>query len=260
MSRTTSAGRKAQRGPRSDKAGSGVGAGPETSSALEAAPVTSSRDATPAGSGAAGSAVISLPSSGLAEDILGREEARAIEPATAPATYPVGRPESLSFLMAPAREERKPVEATEHLVTFLLGQEEYGLEVRLVQEIIRLTEITPVPRAPEFVRGVINLRGRIIPVVDLKHRLALGHVDETARAARIVVAKLRDRLVGLLVDGASQVLKVPLSFIEPAPEEVVEVDVDYIRGVAKLESRLVILMDLARALGLDGPAGSHAPA
>lgn len=203
---------------------------------------------------------ITLPPSGLAEDILAREEARAVEATPAPAPQapaPLApRPESLAFLMAPAREERKPVEAQEHLVTFLLGEEEYGLDVRLVQEIIRLTEITPVPRAPEFVKGVINLRGRIIPVVDLKHRLRLGHVDQTTRAARIVVAKLRERLVGLLVDGASQVLKIPLSLIEPAPEEVVEVDVDYIRGVAKLESRLVILMDLTRILGLDTEAAS----
>jgi purine-binding chemotaxis protein CheW len=77
-------------------------------------------------------------------------------------------------------------------------------------------------------------------------------VDVAARTSRVVVAKLRDRLVGLLVDGASQVLKVPVSLIEPAPEEVLEVDADYIRGVAKLSGRLVILMDLARVLSLEG--------
>jgi purine-binding chemotaxis protein CheW len=206
---------------------------------------------------------ITLPPSGLASDILAREDARAVETSgpdeLAPVTPgPVARPEGLSFLMAPAREEKKPVEATEHLVTFFLGEEEYGLDVRLVQEIIRLTEITPVPRAPEFVKGVINLRGRIIPVVDLKKKLTLGEVDASARASRIVVAKLRERLVGLLVDGASQVLKIPVSLIEPPPEEVVEIEVDYIRGVAKLEGRLVILMDLTRVLGLEahGAPGS----
>ncbi len=203
---------------------------------------------------------ITLPPSGLASDILAREDAQAVEPAgpgeLAPvAPAPVARPEGLAFLMAPAREEKKPVEATEHLVTFFLGEEEYGLDVRLVQEIIRLTEITPVPRAPEFVKGVINLRGRIIPVVDLKKKLSLGEVDASARAARIVVAKLRERLVGLLVDGASQVLKIPVSLIEPPPDEVVEAEVDYIRGVAKLEGRLVILMDLSRVLGLEAHTG-----
>ena len=195
---------------------------------------------------------ITLPSSGLAEDILGRGDAQAVEPSPVAIAPAPARADSLSFLLAPAREERKPVEATEHLATFLLGEEEYGLDVRLVQEIIRVTEITPVPRAPEFVKGVINLRGRIIPVVDLKRKLGLGEVDEKARQSRIVVAKWRERLVGLLVNGASQVLKVPVSLIEPAPEEVVEIDADYIRGVAKLANRLVILMDLGRVLSLEG--------
>lgn len=202
----------------------------------------------------AANARITLPPSGLAQDILAREDAKLIEPVGPQdiVTPAAKRPDSLSFLLAPAREEKKPVEATEHLVTFILGNEEYGLDVRLVQEVIRLTEITPVPRAPDFVKGVINLRGRIIPVVDLRRKLALGEVDASARTARVVVARLRDRLVGLLVDGASQVLKVPVSLIEPAPEEVLEVDADYIRGVAKLANRLVILMDLARVLSLEG--------
>jgi purine-binding chemotaxis protein CheW len=206
------------------------------------------------GGAEAANARISLPPSGLAQDILAREDAKFIETVGPQdvVTPAATRPDSLSFLLAPAREEKKPVEATEHLVTFILGNEEYGLDVRLVQEVIRLTEITPVPRAPDFVKGVINLRGRIIPVVDLKRKLAIGEVDASARTARVVVARLRDRLVGLLVDGASQVLKVPVSLIEPAPEEVLEVDADYIRGVAKLANRLVILMDLARVLSLEG--------
>ena len=94
------------------------------------------------------------------------------------------RAASISFFSAPAREERAAVEATEHLATFFLDREEYGVDVRLVQEIRRVTEITQVPRAPDFIRGVINLRGRIIPVVDLKRKLGLGEVqDEQGRAA-----------------------------------------------------------------------------
>ena len=208
-------------------------------------------------------AKLSLPSSGLAEDILGRVEAAAVEPEpTLPATTDIvvsetpasvtsaSRAHNISFFAAPAREEKKVAEATEHLVTFYLASEEYGVDVRLVQEIIRVTEVTPVPRAPEAIKGVINLRGRIIPVVDLKGRLGLGVVEDT-RLARIVVVKLRDRLIGLLVDGASQVLKVPVSVIEAAPEEVVEIDANYIRGVAKLEKRLIILVDLAKILGVE---------
>jgi len=206
---------------------------------------------------------ISLPSSGLADEILGRVEAGTVEPEAsepaatdlvvsqepAPVTS-VSRAHNISFFAAPAREEKKLAEAQEHLVTFFLSSEEYGVDVRLVQEIIRVTEVTPVPRAPEAIKGVINLRGRIIPVVDLKRRLGLGEVEET-RLTRIVVVKLRDRLVGLLVDGASQVLKVPVSVIEAAPEEVVEIDANYIRGVAKLEKRLIILVDLPKILGVE---------
>jgi purine-binding chemotaxis protein CheW len=215
---------------------------------------------------------IQLPASGTAEEILARAEAasllasaasvapdavaQAVEDATALAEPQ--RAASISFFSAPAREERAAAEATEHLATFYLDREEYGVEVKLVQEIRRLTEITPVPRAPEFIRGVINLRGRIIPVVDLKKKLGLGEVTE-GRAARIVVVKIHDRLIGMLVDGASQVLKVKVSSIEPAPAEVVEKGGDYIRGVAKLEQRLIILVDLHRILLLDGRASAAAP-
>ncbi|MCM2257067.1 MAG: chemotaxis protein CheW [Vicinamibacteria bacterium] len=147
------------------------------------------------------------------------------------------------------------------MATFFLAGEEYGVDVRLVQEIIRVAEITQVPRAPAHIRGVINLRGRIIPVVDLRRKLELGTV-EASKQARIVVVKLRDRLVGLLVDGASQVLKVPQSLVEPPPEEVVEVHQNAIRGVAKLQDRLIILLDLMKALASElretGPADERA--
>ncbi len=208
---------------------------------------------------------ISLPSSGLAEDILGSAEVALggsnASPGSsdleiveslpmAPAPETASRVHNISFFAAPAREDKKIAEAQEHLVTFFLAREEYGVDVRLVQEIIRVVEITPVPRAPAAIKGVINLRGRIIPVIDLKRRLGLGEV-EASRLARVVVVKLKDRLIGLLVDGASQVLKVPLSTIEPAPEEVVEIDANYIRGVAKLAARLIILVDLVKVLGVD---------
>jgi len=200
---------------------------------------------------------VTLPSSGLAADILALAEAGALDPAESPAAPASASPEAraeivprthnISFFATPMREERKAVEATEHLATFFLSGEEYGVDVRLVQEIIRVSEITQVPRSPAFIKGVINLRGRIIPVVDLKRKLGLGDVA-ISRQSRIVVVKLKDRLIGLLVDAASQVLKVPLSCIEAAPEEIVEIDLTSIRGVAKLEKRLIILMDLARVL------------
>ncbi|HVR71018.1 MAG TPA: chemotaxis protein CheW [Vicinamibacteria bacterium] len=206
---------------------------------------------------------LTLPSSGLASDILALAAVtplaalaeRSPTPA-APGPEPAAaRSHNISFFGSQTREERKTVEATEHLATFYLAGEEYGVDVRLVQEIIRLAEITQVPRAPQFVKGVINLRGRIIPVIDLKRKLGLGEV-EPGKQARIVVVRVRERLLGLLVDGASQVLKVPVSVIEAAPEEVVEIDASYIRGVAKLEKRLIILVDLQKVLSAelrDGP-------
>lgn len=209
-----------------------------------------------------GPARISLPSSGLASEILARADAALVESPSGSALVtteaelaPVAetsasRVHNISFFAAPTREEKKEAEATEHLVSFFLSYEEYAIDVRLVQEIIRVTEITQVPRAPEFIKGVINLRGRIIPVIDLKLKLGLGEV-EIARQTRVVVVRLRERLIGLLVDGASQVLKVPVSSIEAAPEEVVEIAANYIRGVAKLAERLIILVDLQKILGVE---------
>lgn len=232
----------------------------------EAAPEAPAGESSPPRSGAAedapASARIELPSSGLASDVLSRPEAAAVPPEPAPGepepaspALSIGSPSptdagghSLSFFTAPAQEQRTAAEATEHLATFFLEGEEYGVDVRQVQEIRRMGEITAVPRAPEFVRGVINLRGRILPVLDLKRKLGLGEVAGD-RTARIVVVHVRDRLLGLLVDGASQVLKVPVSRVEPAPDEVTERGGDYIRGVAKLDDRLIILIDLPRALG-----------
>ena len=226
-------------------------------------PMVFADDPAPAGAGSRGR--VSLPSSGLAADILAREEARQVEPAfnavpAAPAPAAPARTQaaaqSLSFFAVPVQEQRVAAEAMEHLATFSLDREEYGVEVRLVQEIRRVTEITVVPRAPEFVRGVINLRGRILPVVDLKKKLGLGEVA-IGKTSRIVVVRLRDRLLGLLVDSASQVLKVPLSRIEPPPDEVLNKGGDTIRGVAKLENRLVILLDLPKVLAQElreGPA------
>jgi purine-binding chemotaxis protein CheW len=230
---------------------------PETSAAGLPEPLLVPSDAEE-GSGSR----LTLPSSGLASDILAlaavagplappstqrSPKAAVPEPAVEPAAP---RSHNISFFGSQTREERKAVEATEHLATFFLAGEEYGVDVRLVQEIIRLSLITQVPRAPQFVKGVINLRGRIIPVIDLKRKLGLGEVEPT-KQARIVVVKVRERLMGLLVDGASQVLKVPVSLIEAAPEEVVEIDVSYIRGVAKLEKRLIILVDLQKVLPVE---------
>jgi purine-binding chemotaxis protein CheW len=170
-------------------------------------------------------------------------------------TKPV-RAHTASFFTTPAREERRAPEVHEQLATFQLDREEYGLDVRLVETIIRAGEVTPVPRAPAFVEGVINLRGRVVPVIDLKKKLGLGEVERTKRA-RVVVVRVRESLIGLLVDAALQVLKVPISRIEPAPEAVGR-EADYIRGVAKLDAGLIILVDLEKVLAAElGEAGAR---
>lgn len=172
-----------------------------------------------------------LPSSGLAEDIL----AQFIEKAQSESEQ--GRTE----------EFKEQSENTFHLVTFQLGQEEYGIEIASVQEIIRATDITPVPGAPAHVRGVINLRGKIIPVVDLRTRFALPQM-QADESQRIVVVELKDKRIGMLVDAVSQVIRIPAGIVEEMPEEAVNVAENFIKGVGKLDNRLIIILDLNKSL------------
>ena len=174
---------------------------------------------------------LQLPASGLAEDILSRFMGEAQQ-----------RLDSVA-----EQAERREGDSVFHLVTFRLQREEYGVEIGSVQEIIRATDITPVPNAPSHVRGVINLRGKIIPVVDLRKRLALPAVAATD-AQRIVVVELGEKRIGMLVDSVSQVIKLSSSIIEEMPEEATNIDENYIRGVGKLDSRLIIILDLNRSL------------
>lgn len=134
-----------------------------------------------------------------------------------------------------------------HLLTFALGREEFGIPVTQVREVIRVSEITRVPQAPAHVRGVANLRGRILAVIELRSRLGLPPAELTPRS-RVVVVEVRDRVLGLLVDAVSQVTKVPEASVVPAPDEVVSTDADYLTGVARWQSRLIILLNLEKAL------------
>jgi purine-binding chemotaxis protein CheW len=134
-----------------------------------------------------------------------------------------------------------------HLLTFGLAREEFGIPVTQVREVIRVADITRVPHAPAHVRGVANLRGRILAVVDLRSRLGLPEAEPTPRS-RIVVVDLRGRVLGLLVDAVSQVTKVPEASVVPAPDEVRTLEADYLTGVARWQSGLIILLDLEKAL------------
>jgi purine-binding chemotaxis protein CheW len=133
------------------------------------------------------------------------------------------------------------------LVTFRLGNEEFSLDILKVQEIIRHMDLTRVPRTPEFVDGVINLRGRVIPVLDLRKRFGLPK-DENTNETRIIVVDVDNRTVGLKVDAVSEVLRLPADTVEPPPAIITSVESEYIKGVGKLDGRLLILLDVAKIL------------
>jgi len=129
------------------------------------------------------------------------------------------------------------------LVVFELGDESYGVDISRVQDINRMQEITEIPHAPESVVGVINLRGRVIPVIDLRKRFGLPDAVHT-KDTRIVVVHLDGNLIGVIVDAVSQVLRIPADIVEQPSPVLAGVDSRYLRGIAKLADRLVILLDL----------------
>jgi len=133
------------------------------------------------------------------------------------------------------------------LVAFRLGNETYAVDIQQVQEIIRMQQITRVPGAPFFVEGVINLRGRIIPVIDLRKRLGLPRGEETDEV-RIVVVEVPPHKVGMIVDAVEEVLRLSEENIEAPSSLVASVDEQYLKGVGKSEDRLVVLLDLEEIL------------
>ena len=133
------------------------------------------------------------------------------------------------------------------VVGFRIGRETFGLPISMVREIIRVPDITAVPNAPDYIEGVINLRGRIIPVVDLRKRFGEKSF-EANKKNRVVVVELETRAIGLIVNSASEVLRISPSEIEQPHNVFHEGELDYITGVGKLKGRLVMLLDLNRVL------------
>ena len=138
-------------------------------------------------------------------------------------------------------------------LTFALGDESYAVDVRKVREIIRLTNITTVPQMPAFIRGVINLRGKIIPVIDLRARFGLSEAATTDKTCIVVVqiqtgANLR-RETGLIVDNVEEVLNLNANEIEETPDFGAQVDTEYLLGMAKVKGVVKMLLDLDRVLG-----------
>jgi purine-binding chemotaxis protein CheW len=130
------------------------------------------------------------------------------------------------------------------LVVFTLATEEYALPITKVQEINRLVPITKLPQTPAFMEGIINLRGRIIPVIDLRKRFSLvlkEHTDDT----RIIIVEIQGQTLGVIVDAVTEVIRLQSESIEPPPQAFA-IDSKYIQGVGKLDSRLIILLDIDR--------------
>jgi purine-binding chemotaxis protein CheW len=133
------------------------------------------------------------------------------------------------------------------LVSFNIGDEEFGVDILKVQEINRMLQVTRVPNAPEYVDGVINLRGKVIPIVDLRRRFGMER-KEHDKNTRIVVVELSGKVVGFIVDAVSEVLRIPKSVTEPPPPLAAGIEAEYITAVGKLEDRLLILLDLEKVL------------
>ncbi|SRR5579871_3275739 len=136
-------------------------------------------------------------------------------------------------------------------LTFALGSEEYGLPVLKVREIIKVMDITPVPQVPPYVRGVINLRGKVIPIVDLRLKFALPRREYSERTCIVVIDVSAVGLLGIVVDAVSEVINVAAAEIEEAPALGASVSTDYLLGLAKVKGTVKILLDLDRVMATD---------
>ena len=132
-------------------------------------------------------------------------------------------------------------------LTFQIADEEFAIPIGHVIEIVGIQKITEVPDMPDFVKGVINLRGKVIPIIDLRRRFGLTTRDHD-KHTRIIVIEINNMIVGFVVDSVSEVLRIPASTVEPPPPVVSGLESEYISGVGKLEDRLLILLDLDRLL------------
>jgi purine-binding chemotaxis protein CheW len=195
----------------------------------------------------------STPAAEKVEEATGAEDiaaATAEEQVSAPSARSEGTPPSSEESDAADRRE-------EQIVTFTLAGEYYGVDISTVNSIIKMQYITAVPGTPRFIEGVTNLRGTVLPVVDLRKRFDMPPAEDE-RNARIVVIEMRDTMIGIIVDTVAEVLRVPADDIEPPSPIVATVDSAFITGVAKAHrtegdpGQLIILLDLDTALSADG--------
>jgi purine-binding chemotaxis protein CheW len=145
-----------------------------------------------------------------------------------------------------------------HIVGFQIGRETYGVPITSLHEVVRVPEITAVPDAPDYLEGVINLRGKIVSVMDLRKRFGIKQAA-LKKGNRILVVEHAGRLAGLIVDSASEVVKIPTENIEPPPAAFQEGGLNCVTGLGKVQGRLIVLLDMSKLLApasLLNPAGS----
>jgi purine-binding chemotaxis protein CheW len=147
------------------------------------------------------------------------------------------------------KENSRFSEESLHLVTFELSGEEFGVDIMQVSEVIPVPRITRIPQAPECIKGLINLRGKILVVIDLNKRLGFSS-KEIDSLSRIIIVEIIDTVIGMLVNSVKEVMRLSLSSIEPTPEMIKsKINAEYLTGVGKAGNRLLILLNLARVLG-----------
>lgn len=132
-------------------------------------------------------------------------------------------------------------------LTFVLGDEEYGIEILKVREIIGVMAITPVPQSPNYIKGVINLRGKVIPVVDLRLKFGFPEKEHTKETC-IIVVEVNNTLIGVIVDTVSEVLDIAIEDMEPSPHFGQDIDTDVFLGIAKIKNKVKILLDIDKVL------------
>ena len=155
-----------------------------------------------------------------------------------------------SYLKALMGDEDAADKDQHQWLTFSLGNEEYALDIEAVSEIIKPREVTDIPRVPDFIRGIISLRGIIVPVFDLRGRLKLGTV-ESGPATRIIVCHLEEKMAGFMVDSINHVVNIPRSRIEPPPTVLSGLDRDFVEGVGRVDGRMLILLHLSNVINAE---------
>jgi purine-binding chemotaxis protein CheW len=152
--------------------------------------------------------------------------------------------------METAAERREASSYEGKFLTFALGKEEYGIEILRVREIIGLMEITTVPQTPDYMKGVVNLRGKVIPIIDLRLKFLMPEVEHTQETC-IIVVEVNNAQVGIIVDNVSEVTDIEGEDIEDAPNFGQEIDTKFIMGMGKTKDKIIILLDIERVLTVE---------